>query len=422
MAKAKENIENNANVFAGIDEAIEDLAAGRMVILIDDEHRENEGDLVCAAEKITPQIVNFMLKHARGVLCLAMSSGLCDRLNLYPQASDNTAPLNTAFTVTIDAAGRFGVTTGVSARDRAATIMRAVADDAEPGDFTRPGHINPLRARDGGVLVRSGQTEGSVDLARLAGLKPAAVIIEIMNDDGSMARLDDLVKFAAEHNIRICTIADLIQHRMQREHLVKRIEQINLATRFGEFTLTAYHCPADEHTHVALSMGGLGRLDEKGEPVLVDRPVLVRVHSECLTGDVFGSQRCECGEQLEASMKMVAEAGEGAIIYLRQEGRGIGLANKLHAYALQERGLDTVQANLRLGFAPDRRDYGIGAQILRDLGCRQIRILTNNPKKTSRLELYGLKVIEQVPLKIPPHAGNQRYLATKKSKMGHLLD
>lgn len=410
------------DVFITIDEAIEDLAAGRMVILIDDEHRENEGDLVCAAEKITPEIVNFMVKHARGVLCLAMSGELCDRLGLYPQASNNTAPLNTAFTVTIDATAEFGVTTGVSATDRAATILRAVADEAEPADFSRPGHINPLRARDGGVLVRAGQTEGSVDLVRLAGLKPAAAIIEIMNDDGTMARVDDLIGFADEHKIRICTNADLIQHRMQREHLVKRIEQINLPTTHGEFKLTAYHCPADEHTHVAISMGQLGRLDEKGEPIDLDRPILVRVHSECFTGDVLRSMRCDCGEQLDEAMRMVAEAGEGAIVYLRQEGRGIGLVNKLHAYALQERGLDTVQANLRLGFAADRRDYGIGAQILRDLGCRQIRVITNNPKKVARLEVYGLRIVEQVPVKIPAHATNKHYLATKKKKFGHMLD
>ncbi len=416
------NAEHEGHGLSAIEQAINDLTAGKMIILVDDENRENEGDLVCAAEKITPKIVNFMLKYARGVLCLAMSAEYCDKFNLYPQAADNSAPMGTAFTVTIDAAPKFGVTTGVSASDRAATILRAVDPDAKAADFTRPGHINPLRARDGGVLVRSGQTEGSVDLMKLAGLKPAAAIIEIMNEDGSMARMKDLEKFAKEHGIRIYSVADLIQYRMQREHLVRRIEQINLPTRFGEFKLTAYHCPADEHTHVALSMGNLGRLDEKGLPIPIDHPVLVRVHSECLTGDVFGSHRCECGEQLDAAMELVARAGEGAIVYLRQEGRGIGLANKLHAYALQERGLDTVQANLRLGFSADRRDYGIGAQILRDLGVRTIKVLTNNPKKISRLEVYGLKVTEQVPLKIPPHAQNRRYLSTKKSKLGHMLD
>jgi len=414
--------DHSEHAASSIDQALADLAAGKMIILVDDETRENEGDLVCAAEKITPEIVNFMLKEARGVLCLAMAADLGDRWNLYPQVSQNSAPMGTAFTVTIDAAPKFGVTTGVSASDRARTILRAVEPDAKGGDCTGPGHINPLRARDGGVLLRAGQTEGSVDLARLAGLKPAAVIIEIMNDDGSMARMKDLEEFSRRHGIGICSVADLIQYRMQREHLVRRIEQINLPTRHGEFKLTAYHCPADEHTHVALSMGDLGRLDKNGLPVPVERPVLVRVHSECLTGDVFGSHRCECGEQLDTAMAMVAQAGEGVIVYLRQEGRGIGLANKLHAYALQERGLDTVQANLRLGFSADRRDYGIGAQILRDLGLRHIKILTNNPKKISRLEVFGLKIVKQVPLKIPARAGNRRYLATKKAKMGHLLD
>jgi len=414
--------EHAEHALSNIEQALADLSAGKMIILVDDETRENEGDLVCAAEKMTPQIVNFMVKHARGVLCLAMSGDYCDRLNLYPQVSTNSAPMGTAFTITIDAAPQFGVTTGVSASDRAITILRAVDPGAKPSDFSRPGHINPLRARDGGVLVRSGQTEGSVDLARLAGLKPAAAIIEIMNEDGTMSRMKDLAKFSKEHDIRIYSVADLIQYRMQRERLVTRIEQVNMPTRFGEFKLTAYHCPADEHTHVALSMGELGRLDENGVPIPVNRPVLVRVHSECLTGDVFGSHRCDCGEQLDAAMAMIAKAGEGAIVYLRQEGRGIGLANKLHAYALQERGLDTVQANLRLGFSADSRDYGIGAQILRDLGAKELKILTNNPKKISRLEVYGLKVLEQVPLVIPPHVMNKRYLSTKKSKMGHMLE
>ncbi len=411
-----------SEIFATVDEAIADLQAGKMIILVDDESRENEGDLVCAAEKVNPEIINFMLKHARGVLCLAMSSEYCDRLNLYPQASNNSAPLGTAFTVTIDASTKFGITTGVSASDRATTILRAVADDARPEDFTRPGHVNPLRSRDGGVLVRAGQTEGSVDLLKLAKMKPAAVIIEIMNEDGTMARMNDLKKFASQHNIRICTIADIIQYRLQREQLVRRIEQVNLPTPFGEFKLTAYHCPIDEHTHVALSTGRLGQLDSNGNPIIVEDPVLVRVHSECLTGDVFKSLRCDCGDQLAKAMQMIAQEGEGAIVYLRQEGRGIGLANKLHAYALQERGLDTVQANLRLGFAADKRDYGVGAQILRELGARKIKILTNNPKKISRLEVYGLEIVEQVPIKIHPKTENKYYLQTKKNKLGHLLD
>ncbi len=419
MSEIQKNIEKTP--LSTIDECITDLAAGKMVIMVDDETRENEGDLVCAAEKITPEIVNFMLKQARGVLCLAMSAEYCDKLNLQPQVNQNSSHLCTAFTVTIDATARFGVSTGVSATDRATTLLRAVHPDAKPDDFARPGHINPLRARDGGVLVRMGQTEGSVDLARLAGLKPAAAIIEIMNEDGSMARLGDLAVFAKKHDLKICSVADLIQYRMQREQVIQRVEQVSLPTRHGEFKLTAYHCPADNHTHIALSMGQLGQLDEKGQPVPVDRPVLVRVHSECLTGDIFGSQRCECGEQLDAAMAMIAQAGEGAIVYLRQEGRGIGLTNKLHAYALQERGLDTVQANLVLGFSADKRDYGIGAQILRDLGAREVKILTNNPKKTSRLEVYGLKIVEQVALVMPIHAANKNYMETKKLKMGHLL-
>jgi 3,4-dihydroxy 2-butanone 4-phosphate synthase/GTP cyclohydrolase II len=419
MSEIQKNIEKTS--LSTIDECITDLAAGKMVIMVDDETRENEGDLVCAAEKITPEIVNFMLKQARGVLCLALSAEYCDKLNLQPQVNQNSSHLCTAFTVTIDATARFGVSTGVSATDRATTLLRAVHPDAKPDDFARPGHINPLRARDGGVLVRMGQTEGSVDLARLAGLKPAAAIIEIMNEDGSMARLGDLAVFAKKHDLKICSVADLIQYRMQREQVIQRVEQVSLPTRHGEFKLTAYHCPADNHTHIALSMGQLGQLDEKGQPVPVDRPVLVRVHSECLTGDIFGSQRCECGEQLDAAMAMIAQAGEGAIVYLRQEGRGIGLTNKLHAYALQERGLDTVQANLVLGFSADKRDYGIGAQILRDLGAREVKILTNNPKKTSRLEVYGLKIVEQVALVMPIHAANKNYMETKKLKMGHLL-
>lgn len=414
--------ERKESVFASVEEAAKELKEGRMIILVDDETRENEGDLVCAAEKVSPEIINFMLKEARGVLCLALDGSICDKLNLYPQAVENTAPLATAFTVTIDAHPRFGTTTGVSARDRAITILRAVADDARPQDFTRPGHVNPLRARDGGVLVRAGQTEGSVDLARIAGLKPAAVIIEIMNDDGSMARMPDLIKFAEKHNIKICTVADIIQYRMKNEPIIKRVNQINLPTKYGEFKLTSYHCIVDNNTHLALTQGRPGRVDDKGNPIEISDPVLVRVHSECLTGDVFGSLRCDCGDQLATALIKIAEVGEGALIYLRQEGRGIGLIHKLCAYALQERGLDTVQANLKLGFAADRRDYGIGAQILRDLGISKIRILTNNPKKISRLKVYGLEVIEQIPIRGPQTQANKNYLQAKKQKLGHMLD
>jgi len=407
--------------FSPIDQIIEDIAAGKMVVLVDDEHRENEGDLVCAAEKVTPQIINFMLQRGRGMLCVALESSICDRLNLHAQTLDNTAQWGTAFTVTVDAGPQFGVSTGVSASDRATTIQRLVAEDARAGDFSRPGHISPLRARDGGVLVRAGQTEGSVDLARLAGLKPGAAIIEVMNDDGTMARVPQLIEFCRQHGLRMCTVADLIQYRMQREQLVHRVQTVNLPTDYGEFKLIAYRSLVDRRTQLALVKGDVGKLDADGRAIEVDHPVLVRVHSECMTGDVFGSQRCECGKQLQAAMRMIDQSGEGAVVYLRQEGRGIGLANKLHAYALQERGLDTVQANLHLGFADDRRDYGLGAQILRDLGLRHVKILTNNPKKTGRLEVYGLRVVEQVPLRFEPGVYNRRYLKAKEEKLGHKL-
>jgi 3,4-dihydroxy 2-butanone 4-phosphate synthase/GTP cyclohydrolase II len=333
----------------------------------------------------------------------------------------NTAQLGTAFTVTIDAHKRFGVTTGVSARDRAATVQVAVAEDAQPQDLSRPGHINPLKARDGGVLVRAGQTEGSVDLARLAGLKPAAVICEIMRDDGEMARRPELEAFCEKHNLKMCTIADLISYRYKREQFVKRIETITLPTRWGTFKLIAYQTAVDQQPHLALCKGGVGDLDAEGHPIVHDDPVLVRVHSECLTGDVFGSGKCDCGDQLSTAMQMIEKAGKGALVYLRQEGRGIGLANKLHAYALQEKGFDTVEANQRLGLPVDKRDYGIGSQILRDLGLRKIRIMTNNPKKIYGIEGYGLSVVEEVPIRIAPSEHNKAYLATKKSKMGHKL-
>jgi 3,4-dihydroxy 2-butanone 4-phosphate synthase/GTP cyclohydrolase II len=408
--------------FSSVPEILDELNAGRLVILVDDADRENEGDLVCAAERVTPEIINFMIRQAAGKLCLALPAGTCEKLHLYPQTSENTAQHGTAFTVSIDAKGEFGVTTGVSAADRCRTIHRCLADDAKPSDFGRPGHISPLKANTGGVLVRAGHTEAGVDLSRLAGLKPAAVIIEILKESGDVAHLDDLLAFAGKHGLKICTIAKLIEYRLQRERSVMRIESVPLKNPWGQWTLHAYQSVLDQEPHLALCIGDIGRLDQQGEPVLIDRPVLVRVHSQCLTGDVFASQRCDCGEQLEEAMQHIGQAGEGVIVYLRQEGRGIGLMNKLHAYRLQDQGLDTVEANERLGFPADKRDYGIGAQILRDLGVRKIRILTNNPKKISRLAVYGLEVLEQVPLKIRANPHNRRYLQTKRAKLGHLLD
>jgi 3,4-dihydroxy 2-butanone 4-phosphate synthase / GTP cyclohydrolase II len=405
--------------FCSIDEALAEIRAGRMIVLVDAEDRENEGDLICPAELITPEKVNFMLRHGRGTLCVALTAARCARLRFEPQVPVNTTRYHTAFTVTVDAAPKFGVTTGVSSSDRATTIRQCVAEEAIPEDFVRPGHINPLIARDGGVLVRAGQTEGSVDLCRLAGLMPAAALIEILNEDGTMARVPELTRFCGEHNLKMCTVADLIEYRMQRERLIERVESVKIRNRFGEWRLVAYESHAEAGTHVALCFGGVGETDERGQVKPVDDPVMVRVHSECLTGDVFGSFRCECGEQLDAAMEMIAREGRGAIVYLRQEGRGIGLVNKLRAYRLQDEGLDTVEANEKLGLPADRRDYGVGAQILRDIGLSKVRILTNNPKKVSRLEVYGLQVIEQLPLEMPPTAHNRRYLQTKVAKLGH---
>jgi 3,4-dihydroxy 2-butanone 4-phosphate synthase/GTP cyclohydrolase II len=406
--------------FSEIPQVLDELRNGRMIVLVDDEDRENEGDLVCAAEKVRPEIINFMVTHGRGLICLPMTAERCDKLGLYPQSLDNTALLGTAFTVSVDAAK--GVSTGISAADRAHTIQVAIADETKAADLARPGHAFPLRASNGGVLVRAGQTEGAVDLTRLAGMKPAGVICEIMNEDGTMARVPELLKFCEKHKLKITTIAKLVEYRLQRESQIKRIESVHLPTDYGEFMLIGYQSISSTEPHLALCKGGIGELDKDGNTIEHNEPVLVRVHSECMTGDLFHSQRCECGYQLINSMEMIEKEGKGALVYLRQEGRGIGLASKLKAYKLQEEGLDTVDANIKLGFRADRRDYGIGAQILRDLGLKNIRILTNNPKKVSRLEVYGIKIVEQIPLRASPTQHNIDYLRTKKHRLGHMLD
>jgi 3,4-dihydroxy 2-butanone 4-phosphate synthase/GTP cyclohydrolase II len=401
-----------AIAIASVEAAISDIAAGKMVILVDDADRENEGDLCMAAEMVTPEAINFMAKNGRGLICLSMTEERLDQLNLSMMVPDyeNTAGFGTAFTVSIEA--RHGVTTGISAADRATTIQTAIAADARPNDLARPGHVFPLRAREGGVLRRTGQTEGSVDLARLAGLQPAGVICEIMNDDGTMARLPDLMDFAAEHDLKIVTIADLIQYRLRKEMLVRRAALAAMPTAHGDFATLVYENDIDHVDHMALI---------KGE-FQADDAVLVRVHSECLTGDAFGSRRCDCGEQLQAALKMIEDEGRGVLLYMRQEGRGIGLKNKIKAYGLQDsEGLDTVQANERLGFPPDLRDYGVGAQILRDLGIRKMRLITNNPGKRAGIEGYGLQIVERIPLEIQPNEKNLEYLRTKRAKLGHVL-
>ncbi len=395
---------------ASIKEAIDDIKAGKFVIVVDDEARENEGDLVLAAERVTPEAINFMARHARGLICLPIIGERLDELDLPLMVNNNTSEFSTAFTVSIEAKHR--VTTGISAYDRAETIKAVIDRATKPEDLTRPGHVFPLRAKDGGVLVRAGHTEAIVDLARLAGFYPAGVICEIMNEDGSMSRLPQLEVMSQKQGIKITSIADLIAYRRRHEKLVHQVTKAKLPTKYGEFVAIAYKSDIDPDEHLALVLGN----------VSAKKPVLVRVHSECLTGDVFGSLRCDCGEQVRLALGRIAEEGRGVLLYMRQEGRGIGFHNKLCAYALQDKGLDTVEANLSLGFEPDLRDYGIGAQILADLGLHKIRLLTNNPNKVIGLEVYGLQVVETVPIIVPPNPYNRNYLATKQKKLGHFLE
>jgi 3,4-dihydroxy 2-butanone 4-phosphate synthase/GTP cyclohydrolase II len=405
-----EHLVGQANPFDTIDEAIADIRAGKMVVVLDDEDRENEGDLVMSAQMVTPAAVNFMRKHAGGLICVPMVGARLDELHIPQMVRDNTAVHETAFTISVEARGM--TTTGISAHDRAATIKRLLDPEAKPADFLRPGHTFPLRAREGGVLVRAGQTEAAVDLARLAGLYPAGVICEIMADDGTMERLEGLRAYADRHGLKLVTVKDLIAYRMRNEKLVKKIAEFELPTTFGTWKGIAYNTSIDENTHVALVMGEIGQ----------GKDILVRVHSECMTGDALHSIRCDCAAQRDGAMRLIEEGGRGVFLYLRQEGRGIGLANKLRAYELQDRGADTVEANVALGLPIDKRDYGIGSQILADLGVKEMRLITNNPKKIFGLEGYGLKIVGRMPLQTAPTPHNKHYIATKRSKLGHMLD